>query len=113
MKKVNKSERSKDEIYCSECGVKISSYIVGRSRNWSYKIIGVGSGNLKRKFPEDSIYCSTAYQCSYTCNDHARLRIENRAVYTDESFRKYVIVSENKIRAKGRSVRFPIDFKLK
>lgn len=112
MKKVNESKRGIDEIYCSECGARISPYVVGKS-NWSYKITGVGSGNLRGKFPQDSIYCSTSYQCSYTCNDHARLRVENRTLYTDENFKRYITVSESKIRAEGRSVRFPIDFKLK
>lgn len=92
-------------LKCSECG---KEFTIPYAAGYSYRV-SVNSTTAS-KLPKDSIYGSKSYQCSYTCNDHALLRVSYRMGHmTRENLERYVKRSEESIRSKGKEVRFPID----
>ena len=99
-------------LKCSECG---KEFTVLNTKGYSYKIDL--TPRVKSKLPEDSVYGSRSFQCSYTCNDHALLRLNHRNGHlTKENLIKYILRSEETIRSRGCTVRYPIsidDIKVK
>lgn len=92
-------------VKCSECG---KSIVLLKGRSWQYRVSL--SDFSRSQVPKDSIEGSYGYQCSYTCNDHALLRLQRRSNHlTRENAIKYIEQSETAIRNKGYQVRFPID----
>lgn len=91
-------------LNCSECG---KEFTLLNTKGYSYRV--EVTPRIKSKLPEDSIYGSKSYQCSYTCNDHALLRVSRSGHMTKENIIKYITRSEETIRAKGKVVRYPIN----
>lgn len=73
---------------CSECGRDFCIDYPG----YTYKVNG-------------------KYQCSYTCHDHALLRLSNNQYISEENYMKYVNRSERTMVAQGKSVLHPIKIK--
>lgn len=92
-------------LRCSECGKEFALFYL---KGYSYRVDV--TPRVKSKLPKDSIHGSKSYQCSYTCNDHALLRLNHRTGHlTRENIIRYIKKSEESIRAKGQEVRYPIN----
>lgn len=93
------------QFKCSECGKEFSLLYI---KGYSYRVDV--TSRVKSKLPSDSIFGAKSYQCSYTCNDHALLRISHKTGHlTRENLLRYIKKSEETIRSRGREVRYPIN----
>ena len=78
------------EYICSECGKPM---YVRDPASYLYK---------------NFIGHARTYQCSYTCWDHAKLRIHDDRYLTHENYIKYVVRCEETMKVQGKEILHPI-----
>lgn len=87
----------RDIVNCSECGKSFD--LPDIIPMYKYKLISRNSKDNKTKY---------IFQCSYTCYDHALLRLTKKSKYTTQNYIKYVVDSELMMKSQGKVVIHPI-----
>lgn len=85
----------KHERTCSECG---SVMFIPSASQWSYKILYNKTANESR----------VIYQCSYTCNCHARLKRRLVPGLDSKERIQQLIDLEEKMKLQGKEILHPV-----
>ena len=84
---------------CTECGKVFE--ICTSLTEYKYKIASF----------TDSRSGKYHYQCSYTCYDHASLRLNKSSRISSDNYNKYIERSESMMRGQGKKILHPIKYK--